>query len=310
MQNLKHLFFSFLLIWTITFSATADILPHNTEELNTAIPSPANVLDQRRKQEMKTTSNPFSITPHKPNYLLPFTWNSSPNGIFAEPGTDVEKSEVHFQLSLKTYIFRNFWDERGNLAFAYTNRSWWQAYNKNASSPFRETNHEPEVLLSYTLNQQMGSIRLSQLVLSLNHQSNGQSGIKSRSWNRIILNSIWTIGDNFVVAIRPWYRIPEDKKQYPDDPYGDDNPDIHHYLGYGDLRLAYKFGNDQNLSLLFRNNLRRNENKGAVQADWTFPLHEHLKLYLQFFNGYGESMLDYNTSVNRIGIGILLTDWL
>lgn len=277
--------------------------PSDPQEKQTA-------LEERRRLENSSATNPFAMVPHKTNYLLPITWNSSPNEAFAAPGTDVEEAEVHFQLSIKTYLFRNFWQNRGNLAFAYTNRSWWQAYNKDASSPFRETNHEPEFLLSYDLDKDFGRLQLSQVVLALNHQSNGQSGLKSRSWNRILLSSLWSYGDRLAFSIRPWYRIPEARKKYAEDPDGDDNPDIHHFMGYGDLRLVWKLRNDQSFSLMFRNNLRGNGNKGAFQADWTFLLHDRLKLYVQYFNGYGESLLDYNSSVNRIGMGILLTDWL
>lgn len=272
-------------------------------------------LEQRKKLERKTSDNPFVLTPHKTNYLLPWTWNSTPNGAYNEElGGSIDNSEVHFQISIKVPLLKGFWDGKGDLFFAYTNRSWWQAYNRDASSPFRETNHEPELFLSYALDWRLGEkLRLANLVFGFNHQSNGQGGDESRSWNRIYLNILWELGDDFAFSIKPWYRIPEDKKKHPGDSSGDDNPDIHNYMGYGEMGFAWKFGKDKNqtLAVMFRNNLRfSGDNKGAVQVDWTFPVFNRMKLYVQYFNGYGESLLDYNASTNRIGVGFLLTDWL
>ena len=100
--------------------------------------------------------------------------------------------------------------------------------------------------------------------------------------------------DNFVFSFKPWYRIKEDKD--------DDNPDIEKYLGHFELQSVYKY-NDHSFALMVRNNLRTGENRGAAQLDWTFPLHRNFKGYVQWFNGYGESLIDYNHNVNAIGLG-------
>jgi len=51
---------------------------------------------------------------------------------------------------------------------------------------------------------------------------------------------------------------------------------------------------------------------GAVELGWSFPLRHYpnRKSYVQYFSGYGESLIDYDQYVNRLRIGIALTDWL
>ncbi|PIE71551.1 MAG: phospholipase [Deltaproteobacteria bacterium] len=272
-------------------------------------------LDRRINSEFSNADNVFAILPHKPNYLMPVSWNTRPN---TDPYSDLEPElsyeldpvEVNFQLSFKVLLVKDLFHNKGVLAFAYTNQSWWQAYNSDISSPFRETNHEPELMLGYPLGLTMGDFSLSHAVLGLNHQSNGKSGLQSRSWNRIYLSLLISY-KHLYVQIRPWYRIPEARKDSPTDPAGDDNPDIDAYLGNGDLLFIFKPRVDHTVSLQVRNNLRSgHENRGAVQLTWSFPLHHRLKGYVMYFNGYGESLIDYNDSVNRLGIGVSLTDWL
>lgn len=64
--------------------------------------------------------------------------------------------------------------------------------------------------------------------------------------------------------------MPEKEKSDPNDYSGDDNPDILDYYGHGELGLNYLW--DKHLfSLVWRNNLRK-DNRGAVKAEWSFPL--------------------------------------
>lgn len=269
---------------------------------------PNGLIDQRRDDEQLNQYDPFNLTAHRRNYVLPLTHNSSTNGKpFGVENEEVKNVEVKFQFSFKFPLWNNIIGD-ADLWGAYTNLSFWQAYNSSYSNPFRETNHEPELFLSFQGKRDYFGFKNAYNAIGIVHQSNGQYGARSRSWNRIYLTMALERG-NFALELKPWYRIPEGGKSSVTNPSGDDNPDIDKYMGYGELMAGYKW-NDHLLSMMLRNNLRRSKNKGAIQLDWTFPITKRIKGYVQYFNGYGESLIDYNASVNRIGAGIVLTDAL
>lgn len=263
----------------------------------------------RIAQEQSAHDNPFALTPHRPNYILPFVFIEQPNqapfqGVYAK---ELDQAELQFQLSLKAVILDNILGGRGQLVGAYTIRAFWQAYSTENSRPFRETNHEPEVILSITSRMEIMGFRNMVNSVALNHQSNGQSAELSRSWNRVMLQTVWERG-NVALQFRPWYRIPERKDEFEGDPSGDDNPDITDYLGNFDLQGAYNRG-DQTFSLMVRNNLD-STNRGAIELGWSFPLSSRVGGFIKYFNGYGESLIDYDAHTQSLGFGIELNDWL
>jgi phospholipase A1 len=184
----------------------------------------------------------------------------------------------------------------------YTNRSFWQIYHEE-SSPFRETNHEPELWVQFHPGWEILGFKNTWNSFGINHQSNGQGGVLSRSWNRVFAWLTLERG-NFAMSFKPWLRISEKESN-------DDNPDITDYLGHYEFSATCSLGRNV-LSLMSRNNLESGFEKGAVELSWSFPLWEwpYLRGYLQYFNGYGRSLIDYNEHSNTIGLGVSLTDWL
>lgn len=245
----------------------------------------------------------FAVKFHRSNYLLPFTYVENPNEKTVQEADSTEElknAEIKFQLSFKVKLWQDILGKNMDLWFGYTQKSFWQFYNFEDSSPFRDTDYEPELLLNFRTNYDFLGLKGRFINVGFNHQSNGQSDPLSRSWNRFVVNFGFE-RDNFILLLNTWLRVPEDS----DD---DDNPDIESYLGYGEL-WGYYFWKNQRFGAMVRNNFNFDDNHGALQLEWAFPLIDRVSGYIQYFHGYGESLLDYNHSVRRIGLGFMIKDW-
>ncbi|MAR93227.1 MAG: phospholipase A [Pseudomonadota bacterium] len=265
---------------------------------------------ERFAMEMRTAWNPFVITPHNANYILPYSyvWDPHEDPYETEyPGEDIDSEEAKLQISLKVPINnRDLLVENDAVYFAFTLKAFWQVYNHDISAPFRETNYRPELYYLMPISNLFDNAD-SAVAFGIEHESNGRSQPLSRSWNRIFVNYYFA-KDNYLISFRPWYRIPEDEKDDPNDAKGDDNPDIEKYMGHFELMGTWE-QNRYEFSLMLRNNLNR-PNHGALRLDASFPIWGRLRGVIQYFNGYGESLIDYDHRIERLGVGILLTDML
>ncbi|WP_024301465.1 phospholipase A [Pseudogulbenkiania sp. MAI-1] len=245
----------------------------------------------------------FMLRGHRPSYFLPGWHQAHPNYAPSSPTQgaatqDLRHTEAKFQLSFKSKIWQNMLGTPADLWFGYTQQSHWQLYNKHQSSPFRETDYEPEIMASVPVDWSWLGWRVRLLGTGFVHQSNGQSDPLSRSWNRVY-GMVGVERGPLTLTARLWQRLPETEGS-------DDNPDITDYYGHGDLQALYRW-NNHTLGTLVRYN--PSTGKGALQLGWTFPLSGRLRGYLQYFDGYGESLIDYNHRNQGIGFGLLLNDW-
>ena len=262
-------------------------------------------LDNRMEGDKEALDNSFAMTQHRQNYILPMTYITNPNSAGNSELTEenIDKKEAKFQVSTK---FPLYLEEAGfdGVYFGFTLTSFWQLYNSEVSKPFRETNYEPEVFWQETADYSVFGYEFNTFQVGFNHMSNGQSGLQSRSWNRLFASIVFSDNDD-IYYLKTWYRIPEDEKDDINDPTGDDNPDIQDYYGRIELGYGRKIGAFKMMALL-RNNLDFDENRGSIQLDFTYPISDRYELLLQYFNGYGDSLIDYNRSQERIGVGFQL----
>lgn len=282
-----------------------------------AMPTPAaappplerSLLDRRWELLPASKLGTFGMRAYRPVYILPWVGASDVNQLPSSPSPghtvdrseNLDASELVFQVSLKTKAWQGVFGEIGDLWLAYTQSSRLQLYNSARSRPFRETDYEPEILLVFATDFHLLGWRGHLLSVGINHESNGRDEPRSRSWNRITA-SIGLERESWTLTLRPWWRVPESASQ-------DDNPDIEDYIGRADLLLVRHAGHHE-LTALLRHTLAGGErSRSAVQLDWAFPIRGNLRGHVQLFDGYGDSLIDYNFRSTRLGLGISLLEW-
>lgn len=279
--------------WAVDFSKKLD---KAAMAITTNKPS---AYEKKHQAEKALSKNLLGIVLYHPNYILPAYYTQSPDyAVYRNNTPDsqkVQRMEFKAQLSILIPVVSDvFGYQKTALNLAYTQISYWQVYA--ASQYFRETDYEPEAFLVW-------HPKINWFVhAGVVHQSNGRGGEYERSWNRVYSDVIFARGD-WYFSIKPWVLI---FKSQSSDLH---NPNIRHFLGNGRFLVAYKFGGNE-ISLMSRNNLQSGFKRGAVALDISRHLYSHFNVYLQFFSGYGQSLIEYNHRTNALGIGFSLNNWL
>lgn len=266
---------------------TADSESHNPAVLQNGVI--ANLLEERDQS--------FALYPYEASYLL-FTHTSDLNreAIAAYPWADGSKEkEVQFQISTAIPVYRGLAGNNSVLALSYTQRSWWQVFSPEISSPFRETNYEPQLFLAWAMDYPIAGWTVQEVEAGLNHQSNGRADPTSRSWNRVYARILAQKAD-WQLEFKPWFLLGRPSNN---------NADITDYLGYYRLKIGYRPGNSL---FTLQGHYNWNTGYGGAQLSWSYPVTDTIRFYTQCFSGYGESLIDYDHHQTRFAMGFSLNE--
>ncbi len=217
----------------------------------------------------------------------------------------------------------------GKLHFAYTQVSIWDL--ESFSKPFYDSSYKPTIFLLHPFRRVAESNWSFSLQAGVQHESNGKGGgaapvspstglvssgtstrhpFDSRSLNTLyaLPRALWEDdGEHFFEAslrASAYFQ-------------NDENPDIAQYRGYAELTLRGGYVRGLQLAAHLRGKI---DHHGSIEFNltWptsetpllrTFPLISSLGGYaqLQYFNGYGESLLDYDVRrKDQLRFGVMI----
>lgn len=222
---------------------------------------------------------------YKDNY---FTVGTQP---FAKPTST--NSDVKFQLSFMFRLTEATLPWNSYLFVMYTQKTLWNVFQE--SLPMRDINFNPGIGWTkpfFSKDRYMGK-----LTLLLEHESNGRDGDASRSWNKISLCASTLVDEWLMVHAKFWIPIID----------GGGNKDILRYCGIYQGGVVVQSHNKRwNWGLTWVKRKGWNLNFNTIwEVSWRASEKMNLNLYAQYYNGYGECLLDYKQFHSRLRVGIV-----
>jgi outer membrane phospholipase A len=216
---------------------------------------------------------------------------------------------AEFQLSLKYKLldFKDDWDPLTHLYFAYTQTSFWSVFSKDPS--FYDTSYKPSMFLYYPDVFQKDFFQLD-LQLGGEHESNGRGGTLERSFNTIYLQPKATVdlpyNLQFSLQPRAWFYVR----------VGDNNENIADYHGYADLLAALTWldpNSGEKIQLSTKFLVGDQGSHAGLLYDLRFNVvgvpflrKFNPSIQVQYFTGYGQTLLQYNETSHALRAGLCL----
>lgn len=207
---------------------------------------------------------------------------------------DKTNTNIKFQISIAQKLTKSTLPWGTYLYLYYTQKVFWNVLEN--SMPMTDLNFNPGIGLAkpiFIKDRFIGKVSLT-----LEHESNGRDSIWSRSWNKVTLGGSVMIDPNLTIYGKFWIPIID----------GENNRDILKYCGIYQVGWSYRSPNRKfscSLSLVKRlGNVFNFNTTFEVAYRWSRKSNQYL--FAQYYNGYGEGLLDYKKFHSQLRIGIVI----
>jgi phospholipase A1 len=242
-------------------------------------------LNVDEKQVLKLIDRQPSFAMYKDNYFI--------TGIQTNKEIDKYSADAKFQLSIRQRLLKNALPFNSLLMLTYTQKSFWDIYQK--SSPFADNNYNPGLVISKPViyNNKLMGIG----IVAFEHESNGRSdSLQSRSWNYFVLTGTYFYNVYFTVQAKIWAGWT-----------GSDNKDLLDYRGLGLIAITYRSISDRIwITSIISPWKRFNGFNTQFEVNLKTNPKSNQYLFVQWFNGYAENLLEYAKYTSTVRIGICI----
>lgn len=237
------------------------------------------------KEQLQDSILP-SFSTYKDNYFI--------TGAPLNTGISEETADVKYQISFKQLLTRYNLPLNSALVLTYSQKAFWNVYE--FSSPFQEINFNPGIGLAIPVFNKTG--HLSDVVeLKVEHESNGRDSIYSRSWNKVSLGYHTALNDRTLLSVNAW--IPFG--------YKTDNRDLIDYVGYAEVNLSYDIKPEKLiLDLALKKGTKDWKGSARTRLFYRISSNTNQFLMLEWYNGYGESLIDFRQHENMLRFGYVI----
>ena len=202
-------------------------------------------------------------------------------------------SDVKFQLSISQRLTKSKLPFDSYLFIQYTQKAFWDVFRE--SLPMRDLNFNPGIGLGHLIIRHNKYIGKAYLMLE--HESNGRDSIDSRSWNKITFSWALVLNDNWETQFKTWIPIID----------GENNKDILKYNGIFQFAVNYRTCNKRlQIGALITQRKAWFGFNTQLELSYKFNKRENQFFFIQYYNGYGENLLEYNQYKNMLRVGFVI----